>query len=109
MVLKVADQVRTQFESRIFEISKEYIKKSGNRFPKAGNIGIIRSYFESGVPTDGPYSIGEMLCAAWDLFLSPLHDDDSGSRSKITYISDLVLKSVEAQQFSERMRNAKRR
>lgn len=108
-VLKIADSIRNEFQDEVFKGSVDFIAQSGNAAPLDENIDQIVKSFKFGIPTDGEYTMGEILSAAWDLFIGwENHSPDNGNPPSLSYISDLVLKSVEAQQFSKAIANAER-
>ena len=59
-----------------------------------------------------PYSeyatLGEVMCSGWDYFINTnIEGKTNSNQLAVNEISDLVLKTIEAQQFRERLSDVK--
>ncbi len=109
LVLRAADSVRDLYVNEMFSAAEKRVAEAGVPIPTQDEIGQSLVYFEHGMPTDKIGSIGSLITAAWRLYLDLSRRKSSkGSHSPIGYVSDLVLKSVEAFDFREEMKRAQR-
>jgi hypothetical protein len=107
-VIKVADAVRTKFHQLIYNKAIATINKINIQKPNDELIEKIGKYFEQGMPFGDQASLGEIMCAAWDYFLkTEIEGNGTNTQLTVNAISDLVLKTVEAQQFKEKILDAK--
>jgi hypothetical protein len=106
-LLRVADAVRSAYVDELLKIAAEFVSRAGLAGVSEENVSRALKNFESGIPFDGEASLGDLITAAWDVFLNDkVVTKGSGSHHKISYISDLVLKSAEAQEFKRSMQDA---
>ncbi|WP_430439303.1 hypothetical protein [Shinella sp.] len=108
IILRVADNMRATYTEQIFKDAKNFIMNSGHNLPDDKNISKITKFFKSGVPTDQDFSLGEIMTAAWSIFVDWENYNGGSTQPTLSYISDLVLKSVESREFRIRMSNAQR-
>jgi hypothetical protein len=108
VILRVADSMRGNYTDEVFNEAKTFVLSSGHSFPNSENISSIANFFRYGIPTDQDFSLGEIMTAAWSIFVDWEVYNGGSSPPTLSYISDLVLKSVEAREFRVRMSNAQR-
>lgn len=109
LLLRVADAVRDQLVDEMFSASIRCLHEAGAKSPSEEEIATSYDSFRQGMPTDKIESVGSLICAAWRLFLNQNNRAlQKGDHSPISYVSDLVLKSVESHEFYREMKNVKR-
>ncbi|MDQ6436145.1 hypothetical protein RB623_18970 [Mesorhizobium sp. LHD-90] len=111
-VLRAADFVRDKHVEEMYLTATKCTEEAGivvNEAVSAQEIAMAFKYFENGMPLDSVGSIGHLISAAWRMFLQTDHvKPTKGTQSVMGYVSDLVLKSVEAYDFKKAMKSAQR-
>jgi hypothetical protein len=99
--ISVADDVRRSVTSKVMDRCTEVVMVAGIAPPSMKMVVDAADRFRLGTPVASDASLGELICAAWTRY-----EEDGGSLSEqalVARLSNLVLKSAEAAEYTSRM------
>lgn len=98
----LSDNLRGLFLDEISRLADQVLTKAKVPLPQQKDIDRTKEFFLRGVPVGNESNIGTLVSAAWETILGSEKEKIEGAIEKtIRHVTDLVLKSVEANEFNK--------
>lgn len=98
--VNLSDKLRDQFTSQVSSWADQILAKASASTPSPEEIDKAAGFFRRGVPVGNCKNLGTLVSAAWETIVGSSAEMSGDSIEKtIRHVSDLVLKSVEVNEF----------
>ncbi len=101
--VKIVDAVRREMFPELSSAVEEIVFEAGLTHPGPSQVQDVKERFMMGMPLEGEYTIGELICGAWEYCFETFNKPITRERRVELDASNLVLKSAEAIEYKARI------